>query len=68
MSTCISTYYKESAGGPRAEVYLEEAGYVIRYYDAAGNLFQTEEFPGKSLHYVEDAAENWTMGIKTLNG
>lgn len=68
MSTLISTYYKEDTSGPRAEVVQEDYGYVIRYYDAAGHLFQTESFEGKSLHHVEDAAENWTLGIKVLNG
>jgi len=68
MSTYISTFFKEDTDGPRAEVYLEETGYTIRYYDMSGSLFRTEEFTGKSLHYVEDAAENWALGIKNLNG
>ena len=27
-----------------------------------------EDFPYKALNYVEDAAENWTKGIKLLLG
>jgi hypothetical protein len=27
-----------------------------------------EDFPYKALRYVEDAAENWTKGIKLLKG
>ena len=30
--------------------------------------FFEEEFPGKSVNYVEDAAENWALGIKKLEG
>lgn len=30
------------------------------------NVFFTEDFPGKSTRYVEDAAENWALGIKKL--
>jgi hypothetical protein len=31
-----------------------------------GNVFYTESFHGKSVHYVEDAAENWALGHKIL--
>jgi hypothetical protein len=27
-----------------------------------------EDFPYKALGYVEDAAENWCLGIKLLKG
>jgi hypothetical protein len=33
-----------------------------------GLIFHTEKFEGHSLHYVENAAENWALGIKVLNG
>jgi hypothetical protein len=66
----ISTYFKENANSARAEVMRNEAGeyYYIDYYDAGGNKFHTETFPGKSQVYAENAAENWTNGIKVLNG
>lgn len=66
----ISTYFKENAQAARAEVLRNEAGqyYYIDYYDAGGNKFYTETFPGKSLHFVEDAAENWSNNMKVLNG
>lgn len=66
----ISTYFKENAQSARAEVLKNEAGayYYIDYFDAGGNKFYTEAFPGKSVHYVEDAAENWASNIKVLNG
>lgn len=66
----ISTYFKENAQSARAEVMRNEAGqyYYIDYYDAGGTKFYTETFPDKSLHYVEDAAENWSLNVKVLHG
>lgn len=45
----------------------KEECFLIDYYDDVGHRFYSEEFPDKSLHYVEDAAENWTLGIKKLD-
>jgi hypothetical protein len=42
--------------------------YSITYKDKDGVRLGTEDFPFKSLQYVEDAAENWTLGIKVLYG
>jgi hypothetical protein len=66
----ISTYFKENAHSARAEVMRNTAGdyYYIDYYDQGGNKFYTETFPGKSIHYVEDAAENWSINVKVLHG
>jgi hypothetical protein len=63
----ISTYFADNNAG-RAEVQKSQDGYIIEYYDSAGALMQSESFVGKSIHYVEDAAENWALGIKQLNG
>lgn len=66
----ISTYFKENAHASRAEVLKNEAGgyYYIDYYDPGGNKFYTETFPGKSVHFVEDTADNWAKNIKVLKG
>jgi hypothetical protein len=66
----ISTHFKENAQSARAEVMRNEAGkyYYIDYYDAGGNKFYTEAFPGKSVHYAEDTAENWAANVKVLHG
>ena len=29
-------------------------------------MFFREDFPNNSIGYVEDAAENWSLGIKKL--
>ena len=63
----ISTYYADDGNG-YAEVHknLEENLGFIRYFDDRGLAFYLEEYPGKSMRYVEDAAENWALGIKKL--
>lgn len=68
--TVISTYFKEEGMfKARAEVIRVEQGvYKIDYYDINGDFIKDEYFPNKSIYYVEDAAENWTLGIKVLNG
>lgn len=64
----LSTYFKEDSSGPRAEIHNSAGGYFIEYYDATGNMVRTENHFGKSIHWVESAAENWAQGVKTLNG
>lgn len=64
----ISTYYADPPGRGYAEVWIdfkEEQGY-IEYYDDNEKKFFTEDFPNKSMRYIEDAAENWALGIKKL--
>lgn len=63
----ITTFFSESTKG-RAEVNLKSDGYNIDYYSSSGDLIKSESFPGKSVHYVEDAAENWALGVKPLFG
>ena len=66
MKIEISTYFHEQAPNMlRAEVFKDENGYGIQYLKG-DTVFNEERFPGKSIHYVEDAAENWALGIKVL--
>jgi len=71
MGKKISTYYcGDTTDGDYCEVHIDfrEELLYIKYYKAESNsFFHLEEFSGKSLRYVEDAAENWTMGIKKLD-
>lgn len=67
MGKHISTYYSDRGKG-YCEIHFdfkEEHAY-IKYFDNNGKRFFTEDFPGKSTRYVEDAAENWALGIKKL--
>lgn len=68
MERKISTYYSEDDRKGHAVVYFnfKEEMASIRYYDNEGHMFFIEEFPNKSLQYVEDTAENWALGIKKL--
>lgn len=36
--------------------------YVVDMYEN-GKLIETRELPGKSIHYVNDVAENWDKGV-----
>jgi len=70
MGRKLSTYEAHPPGRGYCEVHFnfkEEYAY-IKYFDDKGNLFFTEDFPDKSIHYVNDAAENWAAGIKKLEG
>jgi hypothetical protein len=64
----VSTFYKESTEGPRAEVVEIDGTLCIEYYIGIGNSepFKVERFPVNNIHYVEDAADNWVRGIKLL--
>ena len=67
MGRKLSTYESEIGKG-YCEVHFDfkdEIGY-IKYFDNNGTYFFTEEFPNKSIHYINDAAENWCTGIKKL--
>jgi len=67
MGKHISTYYSDFDEG-YCEIHFdfkEEYAY-IKYFDNNGKRFFTEDFKGKSMRYVEDAAENWALGIKKL--
>lgn len=61
----ISTYFADENNSCRAVVKCDiiKNEYFIDYYEGETRLL-TEVFPGFSLQYVEDAAENWALGIK----
>jgi len=63
----LLTVFENSENLMRAEIFEMKEGYRIDYYGPNGFL-QSENFNGVSVHYVQDAAENWLSGIKTLKG
>ena len=66
MKQTLSTYfYEEAPELLRAEVFQDDNGFGIQYFKS-DDIFNEERFPGKSIHYVEDAAENWALGIKKI--
>lgn len=68
MGKKLSTYHSDHDSG-FAEIHIDMKNehLYIKYFDNNGKLFFSEDFEGKSLRYVEDAAENWAVGIKKLN-
>ena len=66
MQNVISKYYADDGKGYAVIVHVRD-GLVIEYYDENNKFFFNEEFFDKSLRYVEDAAENWALGIKKLD-
>lgn len=68
MGKKISTFYTDDETG-YCEVHInyKEEMFYIKYFDDQNKCFFVEDFPGKSMRYVEDAAENWTLGIKKLS-
>lgn len=68
MQHKVNEFLGEKAGQRlRAEIYSDVDGYNIKYF-INDTLQTTESFAGYSIHFVEDAAENWIAGIKVLNG
>lgn len=67
MNRHISTYYSDKDQGYcHLMLDLKTEMFYLEYYDNNKRMFFTEEFPGKSMRYVEDAAENWALGIKEI--
>ena len=68
MGKKLTTHESEPGKG-YAEVHFnfrEEMAYV-KYFDNNSKQFFTEEFPGKTVRYAQDAADNWAAGIKKLH-
>lgn len=48
----------------RSEIHRQEYDgfYYVKLYDGANHV-RTEVLKDKSIHYAEDLAENWILGI-----
>jgi hypothetical protein len=67
MGKKISTYYSDVGKGYcELHVNYKEEMFYLKYFDDNNKQFFIEEFPNRSMQYVEDAAENWALGIKKL--
>lgn len=67
MAIVLSEYYSEQSMAIKAQVCRNDDGAFFIKYVKNEEVFKTEMFPGKSEQYVEDAAENWALGIKVLS-
>ena len=63
MITLISEYFKDDH--QKANVLELNGVYMIEYIKD-DVVFYKELFDNNTLQYVEDAAENWALGIKKL--
>ena len=67
MGRKLSTFYSDrDRGYCEVHVDLKNEMFYIKYFDDNNRQFFVEDFPNKSLQYVNDAAENWALGIKKI--
>jgi len=62
----ITTVNANDSNG-RAEVYRGSDKNFIKYFDAQGNLFFTEEVEG-NITKAESKAEDWALGYNVIYG
>lgn len=66
MGRKVLTYTSKNDGYCEIHIDSKNEMFYIKYFDNHGRQFYVEDFPDKSLHYVEEAAENWCRGTKNL--
>lgn len=67
MGKKINTHIHQD-GKKYAEVHLEprDEYFYVKFFNENGQLLETRHFEGKSIHYVNDAVENWCTNILLL--
>lgn len=67
MGKKVKTIYSDNDKG-WCEIHIDTKDELLytKYFSEEGRHLSIEEFPNKSMHYVEDAATNWASGIKKL--
>ena len=69
MGKKLSTYYHDNEE-EYCEIHIdlkEELLYIKYYKVDSSKWYHQEDFRGKAMRYVEDAAENWALGIKQID-
>lgn len=61
MARLIREYFSDD-GNRKSVINLDKETLSVDFYEN-GAYISSREFPNKSIHYVEDAAENWILGI-----
>ena len=60
----ITTYFKDD--GSKAKVYRihddERSYYSIAYFNSKDVMIENKDFANQGLSYVEEIAEDWTLG------
>lgn len=65
MRTQIS-YYLSDDETCKSVVSVDGEKFIVEYYEN-GRLLEVEEYTDKSIHFVEDAAENFVLGVKKFH-
>jgi|TARA_R110000851_G_scaffold25766_2_gene73879 hypothetical protein len=67
--TVLSQYMQEhTEGRARVEVFKTNDGeHGCRFYGPSGAFLKDEIYIGKAEVYAENAAENYVLGIKSIN-
>ena len=67
MSKTISTYYHNTLKDSHCNIMISPDSDLLSIDFYVNKIHvKNEEFPGKSIHYFESAAENWCFGIKEI--
>ncbi len=67
MGRVISEFFTDDDRGKAIVKYSpKDETFYIDYYDNKGHKFFSEDFSNHNLAFVENAAEDWTLGIKEL--
>ena len=64
MENSVIDTYKNDANQIAVLCFDPSGHYCLEYYTSEGIQYHIEVFEGKSIHYVKDAAYNWSIGIK----
>jgi len=61
-----TTYYSKEPPTGYCKVWFnaKEELFGIDWYNEEAEKIASQDFPGKSIHFVESAAENWSHGVK----
>lgn len=70
MSVEIISEYWSDDGKLKADVVVVDNDglrHNMVYFYVDGQFVGSETYEGRSIHYYEDAAENYVLGVKTLD-
>ena len=67
----VSRYFKDDGSGDYVDLLFDGSidfnCYVLCYYDKDDRKLGEEYIHEHSVHYAEDACENWALGIKQVD-
>ena len=65
----LTTFYKENdVSNYKVEIHENNSEFTINYFKPGGIKINSTSYKDKTISQIEDIAETWISGIKTLNG